>query len=99
VPAKALGYAKYDLVRAMNRLMDAVGLRESRIERLLARTLEVPASRFMRMRRSVDLLVSDGQTPGHGAVTEGTYQTPILVQWRPAGGAVRRLDVSLTQFS
>jgi thiamine phosphate synthase YjbQ (UPF0047 family) len=99
VPAKALGYAKYDLVRAINKLMDAVGLRESRIERLLARTLEVPASRFMRMRRSVDLLVSDGQTPGHGAVTEGTYQTPILVQWRPAGGAVRRLDVSLTQFS
>jgi CBS-domain-containing membrane protein len=99
VPAKALGYAKYDLVRAVNRLMDAVGLRESRIERLLARTLEVPASRFMRMRRSVDLLVSDAQTPGQGAVTEGTYQTPILVQWRPAGGAVRRLDVSLTQFS
>jgi thiamine phosphate synthase YjbQ (UPF0047 family) len=99
VPAKALGYAKYDLVRAVNRLMDAVGLRASRIERILARTLEVPASRFMRMRRSVDLLVSDAQTPGCGAVTEGTYQTPILVQWRPAGGAVRRLEVSLTRFS
>jgi hypothetical protein len=98
VPAKALGYAKYDLVRAVNRLVDAVGC-ASRIERILARTLEVPASRFMRMRRSVDLLVSDAQTPGHGAVTEGTYQTPILVQWRPADGAVRRLEISLTRFS
>ena len=98
VPAKALGYAKYDLVRAVNRLVDAVGLRASRIERLIARTLEVPASRFMRMRRSVDLLVSDAETPGRGAITEGTYQTPILVQWRPAHAAARRLEISLTRF-
>src|SRR4029079_4993678 len=57
LPAKAIGYAKYDLVRAVNRLVDPFGLRASRIERLLARTLEVPASRFLRTRRSVDLLV------------------------------------------
>ena len=98
VPAKAIGYAKYDLVRAVNRLVDTLGLRASAIERLLARTLEVPASRFMRMRRSVDLLVSDAKTPGHGAVIEGTYQTPILVQWRPAPGATRELRVTLSQF-
>jgi thiamine phosphate synthase YjbQ (UPF0047 family) len=98
VPAKAIGYAKYDLVRALNRLVDALGLRASRLERLLARTLEVPASRFLRMRRSVDLLVSDTRNPGKGSVVEGTYQTPILVQWRPAPGAVRELRIVLTQF-
>jgi len=99
VPAKALGYAQYDMVRAFNRLLDALGLKASRIERLLARTLEVPASRFLRMRRSVDLLVSDTERPGHGSVVEGTYQTPILVQWRAAAGDVRHIDVALTRFS
>ncbi len=98
VPAKALGYAQYDMVRAFNRLLDKLGLKASRIERLLARTLEVPASRFLRMRRSVDLLVSDTDSPGQGAVVEGTYQAPILVQWRPAPTGVRRIDVAVTRF-
>ena len=84
VPLKAIEYAKYDLVRALNQLVDAVGLSASRIERILARALEVPASRFLRMKRSIDLLVSDARTPGRGAVVEGTFQTPILVQWRTA---------------
>jgi len=98
VPAKAIGYAKYDLVCALNRVVDALGLGSSRWERLLARTLEVPASRFLRMRRSVDLFVSDTQHSGRGAVVEGTYQTPILVQWRPAPAATRKVNVVLTQF-
>jgi CBS-domain-containing membrane protein len=99
VPAKALGYAKYDLVRALNRFVDALGLQSSRIERLLARTLEVPAARFLRMRRSVDLLVSDSKTPGSGAVVEGTYQAPILVQWRPpAHSGQRTIDIAVTRF-
>ena len=99
VPAKALGYAKYDLVRALNRFMDALGLGASPIERLVARTLEVPASRFLRMRRSVDLLVSDSGHEGRGAIADGTYQAPILVQWRPAAQATREINVALTQFS
>lgn len=98
VPGKALEYAKYDMVRALNQLVDALGLGASRIERLLARALEVPASRFLRMKRSVDLLVSDGRTPGHGEVVEGTYQTPILVQWRHARRGMRTVNVSLTRF-
>jgi thiamine phosphate synthase YjbQ (UPF0047 family) len=98
VPTKALGYAQYDLVRALNRLVEALGLEASRIERILARTLEAPASRFLRMRRSVDLVVSDSRRPGRGAIVEGTYQTPILLQWRPAPGEVRRVDVRLTRL-
>ncbi|HUL72490.1 MAG TPA: hypothetical protein VLT86_05275 [Vicinamibacterales bacterium] len=98
VPAKALGYAKYDLVRALNKFMDALGLGASRIERLVARTLEVPASRFLRMRRSVDLLVSDAGRAGDGGIAEGTYQAPILVQWRPARQAAREINVALTRF-
>ncbi|HEY7476278.1 MAG TPA: hypothetical protein VH679_14760 [Vicinamibacterales bacterium] len=98
VPTKALGYAQYDLVRALNRLVEALGLEASRIERILARTLEGPASRFLRMRRSVDLVVSDSNQARPGAIIEGTYQTPILLQWRPARGAVRRVSVRLTRL-
>jgi hypothetical protein len=98
VPAKALGYAKYDLVRALNRLVDVMGLGASWIERTVARTLEVPASRFLRMRRSVDLLVSDSATPGRGRIVEGTYQAPILVQWRPSPEAQRQVNVAISRF-
>jgi SHS2 domain-containing protein len=98
VPAKARDYAQYDLVRALNQLLDALGLHSSRIEKLIARSLGAPASRFLRMRRSIDLLVSDAKDPGRGEVVQGQYQSPILVQWRQASGEVRRLDVVLTQF-
>jgi len=98
VPAKARDYAQYDLPRAMNQLLDALGLSTSRIERLLAGSLGPPASRFLRMRRSVDLMVSDAKVPGVGELVQGQYQSPILVQWRAAQGATRVLDVALTRF-
>lgn len=98
VPAKALGYAQYDMVRALNQLLDALGLKTSRIERLVARSLEAPASRFLRMRRSVDLMVSDARSEGRGELVQGMYQSPILVQWRQARGEVRKVDVALTRF-
>jgi len=98
IPAKARAYAKYDLVYALNRLVEKMGLQSSVIERLLARTLAVGATRFFQADRSVDLLVSDSRTPGKGTVVEGTYQTPILVQWKSAPETVRQVDISLTRF-
>ena len=83
VPAKTLGYAKYDFVRVLNKSLDTLGLRGSIVERLLARTLAVPAARFFRMRRSVSLLISERPDGTHGLI-EGTYQSPILVQWQRA---------------
>ena len=98
VPLKTIDYAKYDLVRALNRLVDALGLAESKIERVFSQALAVPASRFLRMKRSVDLLVSDTRTTGRGAIIEGTYQAPIMVQWRRAQRGERQVTVSLTRF-
>jgi len=98
VPLKAVEYAKYDFVRALNQLMDTLGLGSSPLEGLLARALAVPASRFLRMKRSVDLLVSDLDRPGRGAVVEGTYQAPIMVQWRGTTRGARAVDVVLTRF-
>jgi len=97
VPAKTLGYAKYDFVRVMNTGLDTLRLRGSVVEKLLARTLAVPAARFFRMRRSVSLLVSEREDGTYGIV-EGTYQSPILVQWQQAPRATRILDVTLTEL-
>ncbi|MCA1561217.1 MAG: hypothetical protein LC804_13475 [Acidobacteria bacterium] len=98
IPAKTLDYAKYDLVRVFNQLVDALGLRESMVESVLSRAIAMPASRFLRMKRSVSLLVSDRVTPGCGAIVEGTYQSPILVQWHRGARQARTLDVTLTRF-
>jgi len=97
VPGKALGYAKYDFVRVLNSGVDFLGLRGSIVEKVLAKTLGVPAARFFRMRRSVSLLVSDTGSACPGIV-EGTYQSPILVQWQRAPREARMLDVTLSEI-
>lgn len=97
VPAKTLGYAKYDLVRVLNQSLDTLGLRGSIVEKLMARTLALPAARFFRMRRSVSLLVSECDN-GRPGIVEGTYQSPILVQWQHAPRQARVLNVSLTEI-
>ncbi len=98
VPAKTLDYAKYDLVHIVNTLVDRLGLRESLVERLLSRTLAVPAARFLRMKRSVSLLVSDHQDHDRAGLVEGRYQTTILVQWHRAEHPTRVIDATLTRF-
>ena len=98
IPAKTLDYAKYDLVRVFNKLVDALGLRESMVESVLSRAIGMPAARFLRMKRSVSLLVSDRDDAGRGAIVEGTYQSPILVQWHRGARPARVLDVTLTRF-
>ena len=98
IPGKTLDYAKYDLVRVFNKLVDTLGLRESMVESVLSRAIGVPASRFLRMKRAVSLLVSDRDSAGTGAIVEGTYQSPILVQWHRGQRPARVLDVTLTRF-
>jgi hypothetical protein len=97
VPNKALGYAKYDMVRVLNKGLDALGLHGSFVEKAMARTLAVPAARFFRMHRSVSLLVSAGDD-GQPNIVEGTYQSPILVQWQHAPHHARLLEVALTEI-
>ena len=94
VPGKALGYARYDLVRVINTGLNALGLRGSLLERILAATVAVPVSRVFRVRRSISLLVA-GTDGGRPAPVEGVYQSPILIQWRRAARDVRELDVTL----
>ena len=98
IPAKTLDYAKYDLVRVFNQLVDALGLRESMVESVLSRAIAMPASRFLRMKRSVSLLVSDRDDAGRAR----SSKAPTRARSSSSGTAARRqaraLDVTLTRF-
>src|SRR3954468_2630944 len=96
IPGKALDYAKYDMVRALNQALDITGLRASLLERLFARAIAVPAGRFLRMKRTVNLRIRESD--GHGVIADGRYQSPILVQWHRADKRVRTVEATLTRF-
>jgi thiamine phosphate synthase YjbQ (UPF0047 family) len=97
IPTKSLGYAKYDVVQVMNELIDAFGLSESLLERLVARVMAVPASRLLRFKRALSLPIAPGRSGASDVVT-GTYQSPILIQWRSSKRRARTLRLSLTRF-
>jgi len=99
IPNKAKNYAKYDLVRLVNKVVDTLGLSESLVERIIDKCLAVPAERFLRMKRSVSLLVTEDESNGEGTIEQGRYQSPILVQWRESEPRVRRLRARLTRFA
>ena len=98
IPGKTLSYAKYDVVRVMNLMMEALRLDQSSIERLVAKIMAVPASRFLRTRRVSFLAGPDGVHES-ARILRGAYQSPILVQWQSADRQERRLDLSIVQLS
>jgi len=98
VPAKAWNYAKYDFIQLVNEVLDVFGLSESFVERIVARTAAIPASRMLRTKRSISLLVVRDEATGASRAVQGTYQTPILFQWQSTGRGARKLEVTLSRF-
>jgi thiamine phosphate synthase YjbQ (UPF0047 family) len=94
IPSKSWGYARYDAVQVLNELMDALRVSESALEKLMARVMAVPARRFLRLKRSVSMLVSESA----GGVVQGTYQNPIMIQWAAAPRGARTIEMTLTRF-
>lgn len=98
IPNRTVDCARYDFVRVCNTVFDALRMSESRLERAFACLVAVPARRFLRMKRSVSLLVTDGAQAGRGALAEGAYQCPIVLQWAKADGQRRTIDATLTRL-
>lgn len=96
VPQKAHDYAHYDLVRVANEALRVLHFNESLLERAVARFVAAPAARFFRLKRSVNLFIT-GEN-GTGSVAQGTYQSPILLQWQRPQGELRSLDVTVKSF-
>ena len=98
IRSKAKNYMKYDLVQLVNEVIDALGLNESLVERVIDRIAAASASRRLRMKRSLTLLVNSTDNDGPGAAVLGTYQSPILVQWQKADNQARCINVRLVRF-
>jgi thiamine phosphate synthase YjbQ (UPF0047 family) len=97
VPTKTLDYAKYDVVRLMNRLIESLGLDDTFLERLVTRVMAVPARRRLRFKRSLAMPVVSSPDADTGVV-RGRYQSPILIQWEATPRRSRRLTISLSRF-
>jgi thiamine phosphate synthase YjbQ (UPF0047 family) len=98
IPGKTLNYAKYDVVRVLNSLMEALRLDQGAFERLVAKVMSLPARRFLRSRRVSFLAGTEGDS-AMPRLLRGTYQSPILVQWQPAEKQERHIDIVIVQFS
>src|SRR5262249_50200675 len=70
IPGKTLSYAKYDVVRVLNSLMEALRLDQSSFERLIAKVMAVPARRFVRSGRA-GVLLAPPPRPASAAVRLG----------------------------
>ena len=99
IPHVTLNYARYDLVQVINQLMDLTGMSESLVERAVAKFIATPARRFLRIKRSVNLLVTDDGKTEVGDIVQGTYQSPVLVQWNKSDSQSRQLRVQLYRFA
>ncbi len=98
VPTKSLGYARYDVVRIINKLMDATGLSDSSFEALLSRLMALPAQRRLRFKRSLSMPIRTDEN-GRSKIVTGRYQTPIMIQWAAVPGQTRRITLRLTRFA
>jgi hypothetical protein len=96
IPSKTLNYAKYDVPRLLNSLMEALHWDQSVLERLVAKIMAVPARRLLRSRR-VTFLAARSED-GRCRLVRGTYQSPILVQWRPAEDQTRRVEITISEL-
>lgn len=94
--SKLRGYARYDLVRVIQKMVDELGLKESFLEDVIYSFMAYPASRRLSMKRSLSLLVTEKD--GVGRIAQGRYQSPILIQWSRAAGDRRILNAFFTSF-
>ena len=70
IRSKAKNYMKYDLVQLVNEVIDALGLNESLVERVIDRIAAASASRRLRMKRPLTLLVNSPGKEGPGESAE-----------------------------
>ena len=67
------------------------------LDSVIDRVATVPAPRWLRVGRSVALLVAESD--GGGKMVRGRYQSPILLQWNRAHNSRRKLSVTVHRFA
>ena len=112
IPSRAQRFLTSELKRIVPEVLNTASQNVSRLEYIVERLgfhlhfleyiidrLAAPSeARWMNLGRHISFLVNSdhGHSPGH--VHMGTYQSPILIQWRHPDEAVRRLTLRLHRF-
>jgi hypothetical protein len=99
IPKRTREYAKYDFVHIFNELMDAFHISESVVEKILSKFFALPAEKFLRVKRSISLPFSNMEEGKPAKIVQGTYQSPILLQWQNTSGHGRTLHLKITRYS
>jgi thiamine phosphate synthase YjbQ (UPF0047 family) len=99
IPRRTREYAKYDFVQVFNELMDAFHVSESVVEKLLSKFFSLPAEKFLRLKRSVSLPFSNVEEGKAAKIVEGTYQSPILLQWQSPETKTRKLHLKIVRYN
>lgn len=97
IPVKARGYAIYDLIHLYNELMKNIGIGRFVFDKVLS-YLSSPVSRIFQLKRDISLLVSSSVGTGPGRIAQGTYQSPILLQYQRADKGACCLEITLKKF-
>jgi len=99
IPKRTREYAKYDFVHIFNELMDAFHISESVVEKMLSKFFALPAEKFLRVKRSISLPFSNLEEGKPAKIVQGTYQSPILLQWQNTSGHSRTLHLKITRYN
>ncbi len=113
LPKRAKKYLTHDLMQIINEIVATVGRHTSILHRVierlgrstpyLERVIEyvatTSASRWMGLNRSISLLAGDLDEGGDRGLVMGTYQSPILIQWRRPQVPSRKIRVQLMRFA
>jgi thiamine phosphate synthase YjbQ (UPF0047 family) len=92
-PSAILSKAQEGLMPMIRTLTNALCLNHAWAEKIISTLLRWPTSSLFRKQRKISLLVSQGK------IIQGTYQSPILVQWSALREQTRSLDIVLTRFA
>jgi len=112
LPSRAQQFLTAELKRIVPEVLNTASRNVSRLEYIVERLgfhlhfleyiidrLAAPSeTRWMNLGRHINLLVNSETENGPGRVHLGTYQSPILIQWRHPEQSVRRLVVRLHRF-
>lgn len=86
-------------VSALERMVERLDLHLPILEHIIDRLAAPSEARWMNLGRSVSLLINADDAEKTGSIVLGTYQSPILIQWRQPEPRTRRLIIRLYRFS
>ncbi len=86
-------------VSALEYMVERLGMRLPLLESVIDRLATPLENRWMNLGTTARFLIHADHDVSPGRIAIGTYQSPILIQWRQPNTDIRKLRIRLLQFS